>query len=274
MQMTKKLFLFVPATRLDRVTKAVDSNPDAIIIDLEDAVSKTQKQAVRTDLLKFDKQFQGGYWLRINAYDTSDFQNDVLMMSQLTKVQGVFLPKCQFAHEVENLYQKVKLPIIAMIETPKGLANIANIAQASGLYTFSYGQLDLIKSLGLSLHSNAAKQMLDTIRGQLLIYTKANDLCSPIETVFIDFKDDAGLRRFVHHWCEFGFSGQLLIHPAQVAIARQASIMSQEARQFAEKVWQTYQSNKQAVFAVDGKMVDLPIIQWAAECLGYEFTKI
>ncbi|MFC0820399.1 HpcH/HpaI aldolase/citrate lyase family protein [Moraxella marmotae] len=268
--MDKTLFLFVPAVHLQRVAKAVQSGADAIIIDLEDAVADEQKHSVRQALMDFDKQSPCDYWLRINAAHSDDYQLDLAMLPHLVHLTGVLLPKCQNAAQVEHLHRAINKPVIVMIESALGIANIASIAQAQGVWAMSFGRLDLLKSLGVRLGSAAAGVLFDKVRSELLIHSLANGLKPPIETVFVDFYDETGLAACVRHWRDFGFGGQLLIHPKQVAIAKRALLDMVDEQDFARAIYQKYQSTGETVFAVDGKMVDLPLILWAKSVLGVD----
>ncbi|OAU96572.1 HpcH/HpaI aldolase/citrate lyase family protein [Moraxella catarrhalis] len=265
--MQKTLFLFVPATRLDRVPKARDSGADKIIIDLEDAVADDQKQDVRTALRAFDATAQHSYWLRINASHTAEYHLDIACIKQLNNLAGVLLPKCQNALQVESLHHQINTPVIAMIETAVGIANIANIATSKGLWAMSFGRLDLMHELGVRLGSQASELIFDKIRADLLIHSVANSLNPPIETIFAEFDNEAGLRACVRHWSDFGFGGQLLIHPKQITTVRQVLKMGEDELAFAQAIYQKHQETGDTVFAIDGKMVDLPLIHWANHLL-------
>lgn len=91
--MDKTLFLFVPATRLDWVSKAKQSKANAIIIDLEDAVADDQKNHARTALMALDAKGECGYWLRINAVHSMHHLDDIACILKLDHLLGVVLPK-------------------------------------------------------------------------------------------------------------------------------------------------------------------------------------
>ncbi|MFA9486003.1 MULTISPECIES: CoA ester lyase [unclassified Moraxella] len=261
-------YLFVPATRLDRVAKAMDSGATHIIIDLEDAVESSHKAKVRANLKDFDRQSNRSYWLRINAAHTYDYAHDIELLNDLNHVQGVLLPKAESALSVTAVHQATSLPIIAVIETAKGVLNIPQIATATGLFAMTYGCLDLSKSLGLLPKTPSAKVVFDKIRTELLLHSVANQLSAPIETIFADFHDGQGVERFARYAKEFGFGGQLLIHPNQVIPVQRATAPSDEVMNFAKKVLATHKETGRAVFSVQGEMVDLPVIDWAKKLLG------
>lgn len=268
MQIVFTTYLFVPATRLERVQKAWASGTDCVIIDLEDAVSLEQKFAARQALMAFDRDCERPYWLRINAPHTTDYASDVDLLRQLHHACGVLLPKVESALSVMALHQATNLPIIAVIETAKGVLNVGEIAAATGLFAMTYGCLDLAKSLGVALATPSAAVVFDKIRTELLFHSVANGLSAPIETIFMDFHDEQGVANFAKYAQNFGFGGQLLIHPKQVMPVRQATTPDEQTLDFAQQVLDMYQATGQVVFSVQGKMVDLPVIDWAKRTLN------
>lgn len=262
-------YLFVPATRLDRVAKAFDSGADAVIIDLEDAVEEASKPAVRQALKDFDAKTDRHYWLRINAAHTADYAHDVALVESLDHVAGVLLPKSESALSVTALHQATQLPVVAVVETARGVLGIAEIASAKGLFAMTYGCLDLSKVLGTTLGTPSAQAVMDKIRVDLLLHSSANDLHAPIETIFAEFKDVQGVANFAKCAQDFGFGGQLLIHPSQVAPIKDATQPSDEMLEFARRVLQEHEQTGRAVFSVQGSMVDLPVIDWAKKLLNH-----
>lgn len=258
-----KTYLFVPATRLDRASKALDGDADHVIIDLEDAVEAWNKDAVRSSLQEFDKTVNQPYWLRINAAHTADYAHDVAMIQTLDHVAGVLLPKAESALSITALHQATNLPIIAVIETAKGVLSIDSMSTATGLMAMTYGCLDLAKSLGMTLGTPASKAVLDKIRTDLLLHSAANELNAPIETIFADFNDDDGVGKFAKFAKDFGFDGQLVIHPKQIAPIRRATAHDDAMLDFAKAVLDHHEATGEVVFSVQGKMVDLPVIEWA-----------
>lgn len=258
-----KTYLFVPATRLDRASKALDGDADHVIIDLEDAVEACNKYAVRSSLQEFDKAINQSYWLRINAAHTADYAHDVAMIQTLDHVVGVLLPKAESALSITALHQATNLPIIAVIETAKGVLNIDSMATATGLMAMTYGCLDLARSLGMTLDTPASKVVLDRIRADLLLHSAVNELNAPIETIFADFNDDDGVGKFAKFAKDFGFDGQLVIHPKQITPIRRATAHDDAMLGFAKAVLDHHEATGEAVFSVQGRMVDLPVIEWA-----------
>lgn len=263
-------FLFVPANRLDRIIKAVASGADAVVIDLEDAVANCDKDELREQIGECYQEWgwsvSDPIWLRINGVDSDEFDKDVALLQSLP-VAGVLLPKVSSGADVVRLTAHTDKPIIAMIESGQGVLNIADIAR-SDVWAMSYGCLDLLTSLGVVVGSRAGDVIMDKIRTELVLHSAVNGLNPPIETIFADFHDDDGLAMAIRHWQDFGFGGQLFIHPKQITVFN-LHYKDQEKLTFAKKVVETHDRLQHPVIVVDGKMVDLPVINWARDYVKY-----
>ena len=263
-----KSWLFVPATRMDRVSKAFASGADAVIVDLEDAVAQEDKvqarQAVRSYYHSQDYQ---PIWLRINRAGSAEFAHDIALCQQLPNLAGIILAKAEQSVDIEYVHHYTNLPVIALIETALGLSQIENMAGATGLLAFSYGFLDLCNNLNVQVGTIAADIIANQIRYQLLLSSKINQLLAPIDTIYPDFNDDNGLSARVQLWSQMGLSGMLCIHPKQVAVIDNALQPSDAALDFAKRVIAEYQRSHAAVFKIDGMMVDAPVIEHCRQLL-------
>ncbi len=263
-----KTWLFVPAIRIDRVAKAFASGADAVIVDLEDAVSGVDKAEARKALRSYyDSNDYHPIWVRINQTGSTDFEEDLKICQQMPNLAGLILPKAEQAADIEQLHHAIGLPIIALIETALGLYQIDSIAKASGLLTFSYGFLDLCNDLQVQVGTAAADIIANQIRYQLLLTSKVHSLLAPIDTVYTDFNDDEGLSQRVQLWSQMGMSGMLCIHPKQVAVVQQSLQPTDDEIDFAKRVLEEYEQSGQAVFKIDGNMVDAPVIERCRQLL-------
>lgn len=206
--------------------------------------------------------------MRINKAGSDEFAKDVQLCQQLSNLAGVILSKAEQAIDIEQFYQRTGLPVIALIESAIGLSQVDAMAKASGLVAFSYGFLDLCNDLRVQVGTPAADIVANQIRYQLILTSKINQLSPPIDTVYPDFNDSDGLSARVQLWSQMGMSGMLCIHPKQVAIVQQALKPTAAEIEFAQRVVEEYQRSGQAVFKVDGEMVDAPVIQRCMELLG------
>lgn len=268
--LTYRSYLYVPATKIERVAKAFVIGADTVIVDWEDAVADTDKALARELTQTLPQHTQQSVWLRINAVDSSEYALDIQAIAHLPQLQGLFLPKAHSAEEIEQLHQISGLPIIAIIETAQGVLNIAQIAKAKGLAAFSFGCLDLAHDLGMNPDSQAAKQMFNRLRMDLVLHSTAQGLNSPIDTVFADFHDDAGFSQQVKDSQDLGLVGMMCIHPRQVTQLHQLLQPDAAELAFAKQICAFYQQSGQAVFQLNGKMVDMPVIKRAMRlCAQY-----
>ena len=263
-----KTWLFVPATRIDRVAKAFASGADAVIVDLEDAVADVDKIQARTSIKNYyDSKDYQPIWIRINQAGSTDFEEDLKMCQQMQNLAGFILPKAEQAAGIEQLYHATGLPVIALIETALGLYQVDRLAKATGLLAFSYGFLDLCNDLQVQVGTAAADMIANQIRYQLLLTSKVNNLLAPIDTVYTDFNDNEGLGKRVQLWSQMGMSGMLCIHPKQVAVVQKSLQPTDAEIDFAKRVVEEYEQSGQAVFKIDGNMVDAPVIERCRQLL-------
>lgn len=265
-------WLFVPATRMERVDKAFASGAEAVIVDLEDAVAQEDKAQAREALKNYydeqnDKHTYQPIWLRINRAGTEAFFDDIALCQQMPKLAGVLLAKAEQAADIEHVHQCTGLPVIALIESAIGLYQIDNMAKATGLAAFSYGFLDLCNDLRVQVGTPSAELIANQIRYQFILISKVHKLAPPIDTVYPDFNDEKGLTKRVQLWAQMGMSGMLCIHPKQVATVQQALQPTDRELEFAKRVIEEYERSGQAVFKIEGEMVDAPVIERCRQLL-------
>ncbi|MGP4733755.1 MULTISPECIES: HpcH/HpaI aldolase/citrate lyase family protein [unclassified Psychrobacter] len=264
-----KTWLFVPATRIDRVAKAFASGADAVIVDLEDAVALEDKASAREVLQQYHDS--AGYqpiWLRINKAGSEEFFKDIVLCQKMPHLAGVLLAQAEQAGDIESVHQLTNLPVIALIESAMGLYQIDSMAKAVGLAAFSYGFLDLCNDLHVQVGTPAADIIANQIRYQLILTSKVHQLSPPIDTIYPDFNNEVGLSERVQLWSQMGMSGMLCIHPKQVAVVQQALQPTNETLLFAQRVIEEYERSGQAVFKINGEMVDAPVIERSRQLLA------
>ncbi|WP_230661093.1 HpcH/HpaI aldolase/citrate lyase family protein [Psychrobacter sp. I-STPA10] len=265
-------WLFVPASKIERVPKAFASGAGAVIVDLEDAVAMAEKPQARQALLDYyqsdaNDKYQP-VWVRINQADSDEFAKDIELCQQMPNLAGIILPKAEHKHDIEQVHNRTKLPMIALVESALGLHQLDDMAQATGLVAFSYGFLDLCNDVGVQVDTPSAEIFANQVRYQLLITSKVHGLSAPIDTIYPDFNDADGLASRVQLWSQMGLSGMLCIHPKQVAVVQEALAPTQTELDFAKKVVDEYQHSGKAVFQIEGQMVDMPVIKRCQQLLA------
>jgi len=260
--------LFVPASRPERLPKALASGADAVIVDLEDAVAASAKDSARANLAAFIAAHPDTpLMVRINDAQSPWFADDLDSVRHLPQGSAILLAKTQHASEVAAVAQTGH-PVIALIETAQGVIALPQIAAAPGVNRLSFGALDLGLDLGLAQESAAAHTVMDHVRSQLILHNAAAGLAAPLDTVFPAIADAAGLRRHATRARDMGFGGMLCIHPAQIAPVHAAFAPSEAEVAWAQRILAAVQANPAGAFRLDGEMVDAPVIARARRVLA------
>ncbi len=266
-------WLFVPADSERKIAKALESEADAIIFDLEDSVAPGQKATARDILKNLPKHSNGPeWWVRVNPLG-SEFHKDDLKLIGSAYVHGIVLPKAESGADVTQLAHRTgNIPIHAIVtETPASLFGLLSYRQpASPLTAMSWGAEDLSAALGASSKYDANGELSFTYklaRSPCLAGAVAAGV-QPVDGIFADFKDDDGLRAEAEAARREGFTGKLAIHPAQVPIINAAFTPSAEDLTHAAEIVAAFEAHPDAgVLSVGGKMVDRPHLMQAQRIL-------
>ncbi len=248
--------LYIPASKQRALEKARGLNVDAIIFDLEDAVAVEEKAAARGMLAAALAQDYGARFriVRINALDTEWGAADI---AATKGADAVLLPKVNSATDVEALAALVgDMPIWAMMETPLGILNAAEIAAHGQLAGMVMGTNDLAKDLNCRFRAD--REPLLTSLQMCLLAARSHGVVA-IDGVYNAFKDEDGLRAECEQGRDMGFDGKTLIHPAQLAIANAAFAPSEAEVDLARRqiaAFEVAEAAGQGVAVVDGKIVE------------------
>lgn len=250
-------WLFVPATRPDRVEKAIRSGADALIVDLEDAVAPPDKAEARRRILANWPQPAGGpqIALRINPLESLFGLEDVAaLLSSAAMPDFIVLPKCDTAEHLRLLDRLLsdankRSRLIALVESAAGLADVDAIARATPrLVGTMLGAADLASDIGAVV---AWEPMLHA-RGRLVAACALAGVL-PIDTPFFDIANDAGLAEETDRAVAMGFGAKAAIHPSQVGAINAA--LTPDAASIGEARLILDEAAK-GIGVVRGKMVD------------------
>ena len=257
--------LYIPGSRERALEKAKTLPVDAIIFDLEDAVAADEKPAARA--LLADALAAGGYGaraglVRINGFDTEWGADDLADIAP-ARPQAILLPKVGSAAMIEDLATRMDTlagledtRIWAMMETPEGIFNAAEIARAPRMGGFVMGTNDLAKELNCRFRADRLP-MMTALQTCLLAARAAGIAC--VDGVYNAFKDDDGLRAECVQGRDLGMDGKTLIHPAQVAIANDVFRPSEDEVDLARRQIAAFDealAKGEGVAVVDGKIVE------------------
>ena len=266
-------WLFVPADSERKITKALDSDADAIIFDLEDSVAPEQKGTARDILKALPKRSNGPeWWVRVNPLG-SEFLRDDLKLIGSAYVHGIVLPKAESGADVTQLAHRTgNIPIHAIVtETAASLFGLLSYRDPkSPLVAMSWGAEDLSAALGASSKYDADGSLSFTYRlaRSLCLAGAAAAGVQPVDGVFADFKNEKGLRAEAQAAAREGFTGKLAIHPAQVAVINAAFTPSKNEVRHAEEIVAAFEAHPDAgVLSINGRMVDRPHLLQARRVL-------
>lgn len=264
--------LYIPASKERALDKARSLDVDAIIFDLEDAVTPDAKVEAR-DTLKAALQ-EGGYGarakiIRLNGLDSAWGREDAEAMKDAA-ADAFLLPKVGSAADVEALAAIIgkDKDIWAMIETPMGVMKAEEIAAHPQMKGFVAGTNDLAKELNCRFRAD--RLPMNTSLSMMLLAAKAHGIVA-IDGVYNQFKDDEGLAAECAQGRDMGFEGKTLIHPAQVAVCNEAFSPSAEEIDLAERqiaAFEETEASGQGVAVVDGKIVENLHVETARKILA------
>ncbi len=262
--------LYIPGSKERALEKARTLPVDAIIFDLEDAVSPAEKPAARDTLREALAQGYGKRTtvVRINALDTEWGRADAEAAAQMN-CDAILLPKVDGPEHLDALARITgDTPLWAMMETPKGMLRAAEIAAHPRLAGMVMGTNDLAKELQSRFRPDRLPMM--TGLGLCLLAAKAHGTVI-VDGVYNAFKDEDGLRAECEQGRDMGMDGKTLIHPAQVDIANETFAPSQAEIDLAQRQIDAFEvagKEGQAVAVVDGKIVENLHVATARETLA------
>jgi citrate lyase subunit beta/citryl-CoA lyase len=269
--------LFVPGDSDKKLDKGVTSGADALIVDLEDSVSSDRKAAARATALAFlQGAKRGGQKLlvRINALDTG-LTDDDLDAIVPGRPDAIMLPKAAGGESVTHLHAKLSareaiaglpdggIAIVALAtETAASLFTTGTYSGSSPRLTaLTWGAEDLSAELGAEANRDTDGRFLDPYRlARTLCLAGAAAAGVPaIDTVYVDFRNDAGLRRECEEARRDGFTAKMAIHPAQVAAINEVFTPTPDAIAHARSIIDAFAAQPGAgVVGIGGKMYDRP----------------
>lgn len=267
-------FLFVPAIRPERIAKALASGAGAVVVDLEDAVAPGEKAAARTALLAAVKALEPAQRARLlvrtNAAGTPWHADDVVAVAACVAqgLAGAMLAKAESAAVLAAVARALGPQglLVPLVESNAGLDALDALAQASQVVRLAFGHLDFQVDLGLECAADEAELL--PVRLALVRASRRAGLAAPVDGVTTATDDLARLAEDTARSRRMGFGGKLCIHPAQVAPVQAAFAPDPAALTWARRVLDEAPAHGGAVFRLDGRMVDAPVLALAARLLA------
>ena len=277
--------LFVPADSERKLARGLESGADALILDLEDSVAAPNRPTAR----KLARQFLEAHgsdrirrYVRVNPL-ASGLALDDLAATVAGQPDGILLPKCvpEDVRTLDNYLSAFEaatgaplgsMRIIAIAtETPAGVFALGGYAGVSPrLEAITWGAEDLAACIGGSNRTIDGDYdgPYKLARSLCLLAASAADVVA-IDTIYTDFRDEAGLRDECSAARRSGFAAKMAIHPAQLAAINEAFSVGAAEREWAERVIAAFEANPEAgTLALDGRMIDRPHLVLARRLLG------
>jgi len=271
-------WLFIPGASEKMLARAPGVAAGAVILDLEDAVAPDRKVTARSLVAETvrARSIAAPTFVRINPLE------DGLGYADLAQVvapglRGVMLPKAATTAQLEALDLALReaeaaagvepgsVLVAALVETPQGVLNLPELARGPRVCALCLGGEDF--ALALGARRTPLGQELDFARAMLVTAAAAAGL-QAVDTVWTDVHDLEGLRLECRRNRDHGFTGKLAIHPGQLDTIRDAFAPGPEELAAARRIVEAFEGSAGGVVAVDGEMIDAPVVKRARRILA------
>lgn len=269
--------LYAPADRPERFEKALDAGADAVIVDLEDAVTGSRKDAARAALVDFAAVWKSRgagapvVQVRVNAIGSSWHEADLAAVASLPTVFGIRLPKTQSPEDVAAV--RAAAPgrdVHALLESALSIERAFEIA-SSGVSSIATGEADLRAELGVPAGPSGEAGLLWS-RSRIVNAAAAARLPAPLMAVHADVADLEGLEASCRSGRALGFAGRTAVHPRQIAVIRRAftpdAAEIARARSIVERVRSAAADGSGAFLLDDGTFIDVAMVRAAERILA------
>lgn len=292
MKKRRRTMLYIPGNNPAMLLHGSIYGADSILLDLEDAVALDQKDAARIllrNMIKTVDYYDTEVCVRINHLDTPFGLDDLRAIVPL-QPDAIRYPKTETVEELQKLITIIeqiedehglshdKMTIHLMIETALGVQNVFEIAKYSKrVDAITIGGQDLTADMNIKSSGNSSG--IDLARKMIVMAAKANGI-DAIDTVYVNIDDEEGLKADTEYAKNIGFSGKAVINPRQIDPIHEIYTPTETEIRMAYRIVKAFNQNKKkgiGVFAVDGKMVDAPVVtraKYVLELSGINYNSI
>lgn len=290
--MTARSYLYVPGDQPGKLSKALALAADALIVDLEDAVPPTAKDAARRTVTRWLDAIEGGrgrpgarrpeIWVRVNAAgpDGSPADGDLVTAAH-PAVTGVVQAKCASARHLATLAAALDeaeaaarmkpgtLQVTALVESAAALQSLSALAAAPRVRRLQLGEADLAAELGMEPGPEGIEMM--ALRTSVVVASAAAGLDPPAGSASTSLTDLDALRRGSEALRRLGFAGRTAVHPRQLAVINDVFTPTQEQEERARALLDRYDravaAGRGVITDDTGLMVDKAVIRTAVNVL-------
>jgi citrate lyase beta subunit len=277
----RRALLYMPGDDRHKIEKALTLGVDCVCMDMEDGVALNRKAEARRTIAAALRELDFGRsekLARINAVGSGLETEDIEAVLPF-RPDGVVVPKVERLEQIQWASEKIEAAELAYgwpihsirmlvgVETPRAILNLKEIASHPRLDALIFGGEDYAASVGAT-RTPAALELLYA-RSAVVTACAAYEL-QAIDMVTVDFKDLETVRREASLGAQLGYTGKQVIHPNQVAPVQEAFTPDEAAIEFARRLvetFETHQSRGSGAFALDGRMIDKPLVMAAERVL-------
>lgn len=260
--MIARSLLFVPGDRPDRFEKACNAGADAVILDLEDAVTVGKKAEAREAIAAWLSP-ESPVYVRINDPATEWYEDD-LEAAVRPGLAGIMVPKAEDPEQLAQLSSRIgEIRLIPTIETALGVWNARAVAEAPGVERLAFGSIDLQLDAGIT---GEGEELLYA-RSRTVLASRVAGILPPLDGVTVALDDPGQLEADVKRAQRLGFGGKICIHPKQVKPVNRGFSPSKEEVAWAERVIQAAETTTSGAIQIDGELIDRPVIERAKAVL-------
>jgi len=261
--MTPRSYLYVPADQPRLLAGAAGRGADALIVDLGDAVAVPHKGAARTAAAGYLET--GTAWVRVNADTVAE---DLAAIVDRPGLAGVVVPKASPAllSEVDTRLGARDVPVLALLETARGLRELDAVASAPRVVRLGLGEADLAAELHLLPGPDRVE--LWPIRSAVVVASAAAGLAPPVGPVHTAVRDLSDLARTTEILLRQGFRARTAITPAQLGVINEVFTPSVAEVERARATVALLSAGTGVAVDADGRMVDEAVVRSAREVLG------
>ncbi len=266
-------YLYVPGSDERRIEKALASEADAVVLDLEDAVAPSRKEEARETVAKVLRSDYGKpVFVRINAPGSALAEEDIEAVAG-PHLAGLRLPKTESVEAVRRVAERLEhfgceAGIQCLIESALGLELVFEISRAhERVIGISIGEADLAADLGVREEAG-----LLYARSRVVVASRAAGLPGPVQSVYTNVRDTEGLRKSTEEGKSMGFLGRSAIHPAQIEVINEVFTPTEEevaeANELLDRLEGEAASGTGAFTLEDGSFVDKAVVESARSVLA------
>ena len=279
----RRALLYMPGDSRRKIEKAATLGADSVCLDLEDGVALNQKEAARAASAAALKELDFGRserLVRLNRFG-SGLEGEDFAQTVEGRPDGFVIPKVESAEAIQWLEAQIteaerargwppgETGILAIVETARGIVNLKEIAAASPrLAALVFGAEDLAGDIG----ATRTPEAWEVFYARSAIVTHAAAFGLPaIDMVCVDYNDLAGLEREARQGAQMGFAGKQAIHPNQIRPIQEAFTPGDETIARARRIVEAHAAHQalgRGAFALDGRMVDRPVVKAAEQVLA------